>query len=75
MVINASNMFIKMLTEETIASYNLNNRKIAYAKTYSYVEGKDLLFRLKDFLKSLQTVPSKSANACSLHPIQYKKGL
>ena len=42
-------------------------------KTDTYVEGKDLLFELKDLLKFLKTVPSKSANSWSFHRIQYRK--
>ena len=42
-------------------------------KTDSYVEGKDLLFGLKNLLKFLKTVPSKSANSCSFPLIQYRK--
>ena len=41
-----------------------SNLENAYMKkTDSYVEGKDLLFGLKNLLKFLKTVPSKSANA------------
>ena len=56
-----------------MASYNLNYRKIAYAKRDSYVEGKGLLFGLKNLLIFLKTVPSKSANSWSFHCIQYRK--
>ena len=59
-------MIIKMFSEEPLVSSSFNGRKISYAKTDFYVDGKDLLFGLNDSLEFLKTVPSKSGFRISL---------
>ncbi len=61
-------MIIMMFSEETLASSDFNGRKITYAKTDSYVYGKDLLLGLNDSLEFLKTVPSKSVKLVVTSP-------
>ena len=61
-------MIIKMFSEEPLVSSSFNGRKISYAKTDFYVDGKDLLFGLNDSLEFLKTVPSKSVKLVVTSP-------